>query len=361
MSRARMRFTRKFFDPLAAGGEAIDAFDDVDTSDDYDDDGEDGRMLFRAGPRPEDVYVYTPHVLLALNVALATGRPLLISGEPGSGKTTLAANAAAVLGWWSYKQMVTSRIQAADLLWTFDALDRLNDANMPDQSLREKHYYVHPGRLWWAFSPRSAPHRGLTEIPEEKLRASDPGTPAAESDHRPVHDKAVILFDEIDKADPDVPNDLLEPLDIRQFTVRETNDTIVAERQVLLMMTTNGERELPPAFMRRCVSLTLDPPDATWFADVARHKYPEGDWKLHRAVAAEVMLHRDAARKRGVREPSTGEFLDALEVCGELGIDTSSKVWDDVAMSVLWKHERPPDLERDASGAGVAGEDEAPE
>ena len=99
-----MKFTPRFFDPLKAGGKPI---------------GEDGKVLFRSGKRPQDAYVYTPKVLLAINVALATNRPLLISGEPGSGKTSLAANAAAVLGWWSYQQTVTSRTQADDLLWTF--------------------------------------------------------------------------------------------------------------------------------------------------------------------------------------------------------------------------------------------------
>ncbi len=332
-----MNFTAKFFDPLKVGGEAI---------------GDAGHVLFRAGKRPQDAYVYTPRILLALNIALATGRPLLISGEPGCGKTTLAGNAASVLGWWSYKQMVTSRIQAADLLWTFDALRRLNDANLRDDTLHPNHYYVDPGRLWWAFNPERARHRGLIEIPDEERHAADPGIAPAASEHRPQHNKAVILLDEIDKADPDVPNDLLEPLDLKQFTIRETNHTIPAEREVLLMMTTNGERELPPAFMRRCVSLRLDPPDAGWFVDIAAHKDPKGDRGLHRAVADEVMLHRAAAADRGIRQPSTSEFLDALEVCHNLGIDTTSDAWDDVAKSVMWKHDRPPKLRRAQAGEG---------
>jgi len=323
-----MKFTPKFFNPIAAGGETA---------------GADGSVLFRAGKAPEDLYVYAPRTLLAVNVALATERPLLISGEPGSGKSTLARNAAGVLGWWYYKKTVTSRLQASDLLSTFDALRRLNDANLQDENLKPDHYYIEPGPLWWALNPKRALHRGLKDIADKEARASNPGEKLAGKGRRAAKNKAVILIDEIDKADPDVPNDLLEPLDRKRFEVRETGDEIRASRDVLLILTTNGERELPPAFMRRCVSITLDPPTLEWFTDIADKKF--GKRRLHKDVAQEVMRHRKAAQKLGIREPSTGEYLDALEVCRDLKINTKSEAWSDVARSVMWKHEKPPDLE----------------
>lgn len=324
-----MKFTPKYFDPIKAGGTKIH---------------DDGTVSYKIGDRPEDVYVYSPKSILALNVALSTQRPLLISGEPGSGKSTLALNAATILGWWYYKQMITSRTQAADLLWTFDALRRLSDAQDPKQMLLDKQYYVDPGTLWWAFNPQAAEHRGREKIPEtlKELRAKDPGLPLSGDNGA---GKAMVLLDEIDKADPDVPNDLLEPFDLKSFTVRETNDRIEAERDTALILTTNGERELPPAFLRRCVTLSLDRPTKDWFVKIANQKFGSENETLHQNVATEVMKHRQAAKKAGLREPSTGEYIDALEVCRDLKIDTQSKIWKDVAQSVLWKHEREPELE----------------
>jgi MoxR-like ATPase len=165
------------------------------------------------------------------------------------------------------------------------------------------------------------------------------------SPRRRRSEKAVVLLDEIDKADPDVPNDLLEPFDLKSFTVRETNDHITAKRDALLILTTNGERELPQAFLRRCVALTLDAPTEDWFVSIANQKFGVNDESLHREVAREVMRHRGAAKKARIRQPSTSEYLDALEVCRDLQIDTSSTIWTEVARSVLWKHERSPEFE----------------
>jgi len=323
-----MEFTPKYFNPAQAGGATID---------------ERGSVSFRAGERPDAVYVYNRRTILTLNVALATGRPLLISGEPGSGKSMLARNAAAVMGCWFYQETVTSRTQASDLLWTFDTLRRLSDAQMSGQQLFPKNYYVDPGTLWWAFDPRTAEQRGLGELPaaHQQHRASDPGIAPGDGHAQ----RAVVLIDEIDKADPDVPNDLLEPFDVRSFTIRETNDRITARRDTILILTTNGERELPQAFLRRCVALTLDAPTEDWFVSIANQKFGAGGDSLHREVAREVMRHRAAAKKARFRQPSTSEYLDALDVCRDLGIDTSSSIWTDVARSVLWKNERPPELE----------------
>ncbi len=327
-----MEFEPKHFSPLRAGGVKLD-------------DG--GTVAFHASNAPDDVYVYTPRTILALNVALATDRPLLISGEPGSGKSTLARNVAAVAGRWYYKETVTSRTRASDLLWTFDSLRRLSDASTPDQPLLGKRYYVDPGTLWWAFDPSSASQRGTSDKIEEPHRPRDPGVRRGQASG----DRAVVLLDEIDKADPDVPNDLLEPFDLASFTVRETNDSVTATRDVLLILTTNGERELPPAFLRRCVTLTLEPPDEEWFVRIANRRHGEASEKLHRDVAGEVVKLRSAAARAGMRQPSTGEYLDALAACRELGITPRSGVWKEVVKTVLWKHDREPDTDHTPSPA----------
>jgi len=306
-----------------------------------------GHVAYRAGKEDADLYVYTPRIILALNVALETNRPLLIAGEPGSGKSTLAWNVSRVLGWRYYKRMITSRTQAADLLWTFDALRRLNDANA--RRLESDQHYVTPGTLWWAFDPKSAVHRGTTAKLTDTQRADDPWRGKATPE-------AVVLLDEIDKADPDVPNDLLEAFDLKAFTVSETNDRIEAspDRKVLLILTTNGERELPPAFMRRCVRLTISIPQdekeqEDWFVEIAEQRMG-GTSKLLRPIAREVVRLRGAARKAGLRPPGTGEYLDTLSACAGLDVTTKSTSWDELMRSVLWKHEHRPSLDEAASG-----------
>jgi MoxR-like ATPase len=290
-----------------------------------------------------DSYVFTPGVRLAVNVALATRRPLLVAGEPGSGKTTLARAVARASGRQSYAHTVTSRTQATDLLWSFDALRRLNDATTQGRNLLPAQHYVEPGAVWWGFDPHSAGERGLHPIQPAHARAADPGGSGDAG--------AVVLVDEIDKADPDVPNDLLEPFDVKQFTVKETNDPIKARRDVFLVLTTNGERELPPAFLRRCVMLALEEPTPKWFEQVAARHFPDGDPELHRRLAAAVMGLRERAVLAQLRKPSTAEFLDAVRVCRALHIDERSSAWADIVDGVLLKTDRPRAVGRSAGPA----------
>jgi MoxR-like ATPase len=324
-----MSYQRKYFDPESTRGAA--RLDDGSVAVRWRLDKEDDDI-----EQKEDVYVLSPKVILAVNVALATERPLLIAGEPGSGKSRLAGAVAHVLGRQMYRYTVTSRTQAADLLWTYDALQRLNDAATQGQKLKPYQAYVRPGMLWWGFHPKSAVTRGTQPLPAGASRADDPAAKAAKKD------AAVVLVDEIDKADPDVPNDLLEPFDVKRFTVKETGDVIEAKRDVLLMLTTNGERELPPAFVRRCVLLVLDDPDPSWFEKVAARHFPKGSSQTHKRMAAEVMRLRRVAARDKQRKPSTAEFLDALKVSENLRIevDATSKVWTDVVNSVLLKVEK---------------------
>jgi MoxR-like ATPase len=312
-----LKFIPKHFNPATAGGTV---------------DQENQTVTFRA---PDgSVHVYDDEIILAVNVALTVGRPLFVSGEPGSGKTTLASSVAAVVGWRYYKSVITSRTQARDLEWSFDTLRRLGDAQVGKDELKPRGFYVDPGVLWWAFSPDTAALRGMrqTELPVE-MHLLDPARVGSK-------EGAVVLLDEIDKADPDVPNNLLEPLDVQQFKVEETQFPVSQDtRKVLVIITTNGERELPPAFLRRCVSLELKPPTEPWLKKIAGEKFPDGDRNLHARIAVDVMQLRLQAKSLGLREPSTAEFLDAIEVCRDLGIGCDSPVWQKAARAVLWKHE----------------------
>jgi len=290
----------------------------------------DGSVAFQPKGAGEQPYIFSPRVMLAVNVALVTQRPLLVSGEPGSGKSSLARAVAAVLGWRYYQRTVTSRTQASDLMWTFDALGRLSDANIPGKQLPPPQFYVEPGPLWWAFDPATAAQRGKKLLPD-----STPATdPVAFGVQR---SEAVVLIDELDKADPDVPNDLLEPFDRKTFTVRETGDDISVTRDVLLVLTTNRERAMPRAFLRRCVTLDLEKPTAGWLEDIALARYGVGQKALFAEVAEEVMALRDEALKVGIREPSTAEYLDAVIAARELEPARPGLAWQDIKRALLWK------------------------
>src|ERR1043165_3694438 len=181
------------------------------------------------------VYVYNEQIELAINVALATHRPILIRGTSGSGKSSLARNVARRLKWWYYEQVVTSRTQARDLQWSFDTLRRLSDAQA--NNLKANAAYIEPGVLWWALYPNGAARRG--QPANHKLPpVENPGIAPPEGKSTiSTEAGAVVLLDEIDKADPDVPNNLLVPLGSLQFHLKETNaPPVVLSRPLLLFI-----------------------------------------------------------------------------------------------------------------------------
>jgi MoxR-like ATPase len=293
-------------------------------------------------------YLMSPRLDLAVRVALATGRPLLLRGDPGTGKSSLAAHVARVRGWRYYEHVITSQTQSRDLLWTFDAVRRLADAQAAER--RENAYYIEPGVLWWAFAPESARRRGAGADPETP--ATDPAHPA-DGSRSPDH--AVILLDEIDKADPDLPNGLLVPLSSSTFRVTEINTDVVKEpakgtdadeARHLVVITTNEERELPEAFLRRCVVVWLELPDRDRLVDIARKhrtttgaEWTEYDQALAEGIAAAVLEARAEARRRGARPASTAEFLDALRACRHLGIVPGDDKWRELREFVLIKQQ----------------------
>jgi MoxR-like ATPase len=196
--------------------------------------------------------------------------------------------------------------------------------------------YIQPRALWWAFDQDSAAQRGI----------ADPGV-------GPRTNGVVVLIDEIDKADPDVPNNLLESLGSLQFTVAETGFEVRAnpDQVPLVIITTNDERELPAAFYRRCVVHVLPEHKTPRLVEIAEQHFPgpkaidDATAKtLFESIAAEVERYRTEADKRRERRPSTAEYLDAVRACLELGIDTNHPDWGDVANLTLTKRASEPSV-----------------
>src|SRR5438270_1607609 len=301
----------------------------------------------RGDRRDGQVYVYNDRIELAVNVALATGRPMLVRGPSGCGKSSLARNVAARLGWRYYEQVITSRTQARDLLWVFDSVRRLGDAQAQKLDPDAAHY-VEPGILWWAFDPKSAGRRGRPDNKED-------GTPIEVSDDAddpgvgPDGDGAVVLLDEIDKADPDVPNNLLVPLGSFEFRVRETGAQVAAARPLMVVITTNDERVLPTAFMRRCVILELEPPTVALLVKIARQHYGPDKKRIYRPIAEPVVkisaAAADSVRGAAGQEPapSTAEYLDTVGACLDLEISPSDDdaTWQALTKATLAKSQNP--------------------
>jgi MoxR-like ATPase len=308
------------------------------------------------GERPmEDREAYDfddDRVVAAVNVALATRRPLLVTGTPGGGKSSLARAVAAAKGWTYVEQTITSRTELADLTAGVDAVRRLADAQvgrlLPDWA------YVRPGVLWWAFDPDSAATRGghdASEIDDPALREAV----VAPDDPREVRKDAsgvVVLLDEIDKAEPDLPNDLLEPLDRFTFHGPE-GQPIDASADVFVVITSNRERRLPPAFLRRCVQLELSPDSPEFFAKVALAHFGERTDSRYLDVAKLFVRYRDEAANRNRRAPSTAEYLDTVRACLTFGDAPGTPNWPAIVESALWKAPDVPEL-ADEPEAGPA-------
>jgi MoxR-like ATPase len=299
-------------------------------------------------------YVYdNEDLVLAINVALATRRPLLVRGLPGSGKSSLAISIARLQGWRYYQHVITSNTAAQDLLWRFDAVRRLGDAQAR-RKVSDPTPYIEPGVLWWAIDPASAWRRGASA----DAAVSDP---AVDPDATFTSPRAVVLLDEIDKADPDVPNNLLVPLGSFEFDVdfeRLHCHVQAAEASwPLVVITTNAERELPTAFLRRCIPLKLDPPDAARLGKIARRRFkpPLGGPKFEPwyDAIAQIVAPPPAAADGGAppapsappsapgtfQRASTAEFLDAVLACLTLNIDprVDSPEWRKVQADTLAK------------------------
>ncbi len=281
--------------------------------------------LPKLGSWPQAVHVFDRESVYALAAAEAAGRPLLIRGEPGAGKSQLARAAAVAAQRLFISVVVNARTECQDLQWQFDAVGRLGEAQTlahvsePDILLRlHPRRFLSPGPLWWVFDWNSA-----------QSQWTDCDNPLA---HVPLYPEgwqsshgSVLLIDEIDKADTDLPNGLLETLGNGDFAVPYLRDSVrqsAASPAPLVIITTNEERELPAAFLRRCLVLHLSLPEddetlLEWLCQRGDVHFQAQCSELVRRQAGELLLEdRRAALDQGLPPPGQAEYLDLLRaVC----------------------------------------------
>ena len=226
-----------------------------------------------------DHYVATDDLRVAVNAAIALERPLLVKGEPGTGKTMLALEVARALGMPIIEWHVKSTTKAHQGLYEYDAVARLRDGQLGEERARDIRNYIRKGKLWEAFTS-------------------------------PV--KPVLLIDEIDKADIEFPNDLLRELDQMEFYVYETRETVKAKNRPIIIITSNNEKELPDAFLRRCFFHYIKFPDADTMKQIVDVHFPGLKKDL---LAAALKTFYDVRNLPGLKKkPSTSELLDWLKL-----------------------------------------------
>ncbi len=226
-----------------------------------------------------DKYVATEDLRIAVNAAITLERPLLIKGEPGTGKTQLAYEVSEALGAPLITWHVKSTTKAQQGLYEYDAVTRLRDSQLGDVRVKDVKNYIKQGKLWEAFKLEKRP---------------------------------VLLIDEIDKADIEFPNDLLLELDRMEFFVYETGETIKAERRPVVMITSNNEKELPDAFLRRCFFHYIKFPERETMQKIVDVHYPNIKQKL---VSEALRIFYDMRKVPGLKKkPSTSELLDWLKL-----------------------------------------------
>ena len=224
-------------------------------------------------------YVAPRDLQVAVNAAVALERPLLVKGEPGTGKSVLAHEVAAAMGAPLIEWHIKSTTKAREGLYEYDAVARLRDSQLGDPRVSEIRNYIRRGKLWDAFV----------------------------ADERPV-----LLIDEIDKADIEFPNDLLLELDRMEFTVVETGDLVAAVRRPIVIITSNNEKELPDAFLRRCFFHYIKFPDAQTLAAIVEVHHPKLKPRLLKAALETFFELRDAPGLK--KRPSTSELLDWIKL-----------------------------------------------
>ncbi len=235
-----------------------------------------GRKMKFAG---SDKYIATDDLKLAVNAAVVLQRPLLIKGEPGTGKTMLAEEVAAALGKPLIQWHIKSTTKAQQGLYEYDAVSRLRDSQLGDEKVKDIANYIHQGMLWKAFA---------------------------------AEEQVVLLIDEIDKADIEFPNDLLRELDRMEFYVYETRQTVKAIHRPIIIITSNNEKELPDAFLRRCFFHYIRFPDRDTMQQIVDLHYPG----LKKALLKEAMeVFFDIREMPGLKKkPSTSELLDWIKL-----------------------------------------------
>ena len=226
-----------------------------------------------------DTYIATDELSMAVTAAVELQRPLLIKGEPGTGKTLLAEEVAHTLGLPLIEWHIKSQTKALQGLYEYDAVSRLRDSQLGDDRVGDIRNYIKKGKLWEAFDSEQ---------------------------------RVVLLIDEIDKADIEFPNDLLQELDRMEFFVYELNQTVTAKHRPIVMITSNNEKELPDAFLRRCFFHYIDFPDRETMQDIVEVHFPS----IKQDLVKEAMdIFFDVRKVPGLKKkPSTSELIDWLKL-----------------------------------------------
>ena len=239
-------------------------------------------------------YVATDELQMAVNAAIRLERPLLIKGEPGTGKTTLAEQIAQSLDLPLIQWHIKSTTKAQQGLYEYDAVSRLRDSQLGEEKVHDISNYIIPGKIWEAFSSEQ---------------------------------KCVLLIDEIDKADIEFPNDLLLELDKMEFYVYETKELIKAQTRPIILITSNNEKELPDAFLRRCFFHYIEFPDTLTMEKIIAVHYPN----IKKQLLSQAMdVFFDLRKIPGLKKkPSTSELIDWLKLL----------MADDIPADVLKNHD----------------------
>ncbi|MCA0272628.1 MAG: MoxR family ATPase [Proteobacteria bacterium] len=226
-----------------------------------------------------ETYVATDDLTMAVNAAVTLERPLLVKGEPGTGKTELARQVAGALGLPIVEWHVKSTTRAQQGLYEYDAVSRLRDSQLGDERVHDVANYIRKGKLWQAFEAAG---------------------------------KTVLLIDEIDKADIEFPNDLLQELDRMEFFVYETGETIRARHRPIVIITSNNEKELPDAFLRRCFFHYIRFPEADTLKRIVDVHFPGIKKRLLATALTQFYEIRETPGLK--KKPSTSEVLDWLKL-----------------------------------------------
>ena len=224
-------------------------------------------------------YVATDDLTIAVNAAVTLERPLLVKGEPGTGKTELAKQVAGALGLRMIEWNIKSTTRAQQGLYEYDAVSRLRDSQLGEEKVHDVSNYIKKGKLWQAFE---------------------------------ADEKVVLLIDEIDKADIEFPNDLLQELDKMEFHVYETGETIKAKQRPIVIITSNNEKELPDAFLRRCFFHYIRFPDEPTMRKIVEVHHPGIKEGLLTTALTQFYEIRETSGLK--KKPSTSEVLDWLKL-----------------------------------------------
>ena len=247
-------------------------------------------------------YVASEELMRAVNIAMVLQKPLLIKGEPGTGKTMLAEAISQALGKQLIIWNIKSTTKAQDGLYVYDVVQRLYDSQFGNEGVDNIAKYVRLGKLGEAFT---------------------------------AQEQVILLIDEIDKADLEFPNDLLWELDRMEFHIPETGETVTAKRRPVVIITSNAEKELPDAFLRRCVFHYIEFPDRELMADIVRVHFPDLDQKLLDQVLEAFYRIRQLPQIK--KKPSTSEIIDWIQALQHGGVAVDRIVKEVPYLGVLLK------------------------